>query len=153
MQHVVTSTRLCSIKFLSFCLTVVRLWHNRAYASCYKRLVYTYPDIFENGVFFSVYTSRPHVNGVFGHKNGGFWKCSPDCSFLKTVLILWYSCGRSKTKRFRSRCRQIQRKKSPLSKISGYVWTRPKIHMRWFTLSPHLGMFLCRSAAGIIDGF
>ena len=34
--------------------------------------VHKYPDIFENGVFFSVCISRPQVNGVFGHKYGGF---------------------------------------------------------------------------------
>lgn len=34
--------------------------------------VHTFPNIFENGDFFSVCTSRPHVNSVFGHKYGGF---------------------------------------------------------------------------------
>ena len=37
-------------------------------------------------IFFSVCPSRPHVNGVFGHKYGGFWKRSPDCRFLKTEI-------------------------------------------------------------------
>lgn len=36
MQHaVLTSTRLCSIKSLSFCLTIARFKHNGANA-CYK---------------------------------------------------------------------------------------------------------------------
>ena len=29
-------------------------------------------------IFFSVCTSRPHVNSIFDHKYGGFWKRSPD---------------------------------------------------------------------------
>ena len=29
-------------------------------------------------IFFSVCTSRPHVNSIFDHKYGGFWKLSPD---------------------------------------------------------------------------
>ena len=33
-----------------------------------RPFVHRYPDIFENGVFFSFLAFRLHVNGVFGHQ-------------------------------------------------------------------------------------
>ena len=38
-------------------------------------------------IFFSVCPSCPHINSVFSHKYGGFWKCSLDCRFLK--IFVW----------------------------------------------------------------
>ena len=35
---------------------------------------HTYPDLFENASFLSVLSSRPHGNGVFGHRKRSFSK-------------------------------------------------------------------------------
>ena len=79
--------------------------------------VHTYPDIFENRDFFSVCSSRQHVNGVFAHKYGGFWKRYPDCKFLKTDIYRIYVDDR---KRRFSNTRMT-------SKLGSSRFTRPQL--------------------------
>ena len=107
----------------------------------------TRSQVFSNTeTFFSEYGCRPHVTGVFGHRKRRFSNTLPTVeSFENGDSSYSYACGRLKTEVFkyhdvmprfkaRSSAHTIRKryvwtqiflnmeKKSPFSKIPGYVW-------------------------------